>query len=72
MKEETARRTKYAKEEKKMYKARMRRFKKENKPRGSGFITFLAALTAWGLVDTMFKVAKVAKNIGKGNQNHGF
>lgn len=46
MKEETARRTKYTKEEKKMYKARMRRFKKENKPRGSGFITFLAALTA--------------------------
>ncbi len=72
MKEETARRTKYTKEEKKMYKARMRRFKKENKPRGGGFITFLAALTAWGLVDTMFKVAKVAKNIGKGNQNHGF
>ena len=72
MKEETARRTKYTKEEKKMYKARMRRFKKENKPQGSGFITFLAALTAWGLVDTMFKVAKVAKNIGKGNQNHGF
>ena len=72
MKEETARRTKYTKEEKKLYKARMRRFKKENKPRGNGLITFLAALTAWGLVDTMFKVAKVAKNIGKGDQNHGF
>lgn len=69
MKEETARRTKYTKEEKKMYKARMRRFKKENKPRGSGFITFLAALTAWGLVDTMFKAAK---NMGKRDQNHGF
>ena len=54
MKEETTRRTKYTKEEKKMYKARMRRFKKENKPRGSGFINFLAALTAWRLVDTMF------------------
>ncbi len=72
MKEETTRRTKYTKEEKKLYKARMRKFKKENKPRGSGFITFLAALTAWGLVDTMFKIAKVAKNIGKGDQNHGF
>ena len=72
MKEETARRTKYTKEEKKLYKARMRRFKKENKPRGSGFINFLAALTAWGLVDTMFKVAKVAKNRGKGDQKHGF
>lgn len=69
MKEETARRTKYTKEEKKMYKARMRRFKKENKPRGSGFINFLAALTAWGLVDTMFKAAK---NMGKRDQNHGF
>ena len=69
MKEETARRTKYTKEEKKMYKALMRRFKKENKPRGSGFITFLAALTAWRLVDTMFKAAK---NMGKGDQKHGF
>ena len=69
MKEETARRTKYTKEEKKMYKARMRRFKKENKPRGSEFINFFAALTAWGLVDTMFKAAK---NLGKRDQNHGF
>lgn len=65
MKEETTRRTKYTKEEKKLYKARMRRFKKENKPRGSGFINFLAALTAWALVSEIFK-------IGKGDQKHGF
>ena len=54
MKEETARRTKYTKEEKKLYKARMRKFKKENKPRGSGFINFLAALTMCVLAGASF------------------
>lgn len=34
MKEETTRRTKYTKEEKKMYKARMRRFKKREQAAG--------------------------------------
>ena len=61
----TAGRTKLTKEEKKLYKARMRRFKNAGTPRGSGFINFLAALTAWALVSEIFK-------IGKGDQKHGF
>lgn len=62
---ETERRTKLTKEEKKLYKERLRRFKKAGTPRRSGLINFFAALTAWAVVSEIFK-------IGKGNQKHGF
>lgn len=62
---ETARRTKLTKEEKKLYKARMRRFKNAGTPRGRGLINFFAALTAWALVSKLF-------GIGKGDQKHEF